>query len=242
MIDTHSHLLYGVDDGAADISEAQQLLQESVLQGVTTIVLTPHYRKGMFETANEKVVSHFNHLAQWASQELPELSLLLGREIYWSEDTYRLIEEGKLSPIGTSEMYLIEFSGEVSFQQLFDAVQSIQFMGKRVMIAHIERYTQLAYQKEAIQVLREIGCVIQVNAASVLRSRWRDGDRLRKKRARWLLREGLIDVIASDAHHIDRRPILMKQAYNVVEQTFGQAIAHALFIENPNFVINGGIL
>ena len=77
MIDIHSHILYGVDDGAKTINDSIRLIDEMVKQGVTKFILTPHRRKGMFEETVEKIEEHFKILKEAVTNRYKDIELYL---------------------------------------------------------------------------------------------------------------------------------------------------------------------
>ena len=77
MIDIHSHILYGVDDGAKTIDDSIKLIDEMVKSGVTKFILTPHRRKNMFEESSEKIEEHFNILKEAVKNRYKDVELYL---------------------------------------------------------------------------------------------------------------------------------------------------------------------
>ena len=94
--DLHTHILYGVDDGAHTMRESLALLEEASEQGVTDIVLTPHYRKGMFAYPTEDILKHFLLLKK-AARPLA-LSLYLGCEYMWMRRWLNICERTAVFP------------------------------------------------------------------------------------------------------------------------------------------------
>ena len=86
MIDIHSHIIFGVDDGPSTIEESLALLKEAFSQGVRTIVSTSHRRKNMFETPEDCIMKNFKEVQALAKRALPELKILYGAEIYFTQD------------------------------------------------------------------------------------------------------------------------------------------------------------
>ena len=83
LADIHCHIVPFVDDGADDMETAKELIREEYLQGVRTLVMTTHLRKGMFDTPIYKVRKHFEQLVEWVSStEMREMRLFLSREYY----------------------------------------------------------------------------------------------------------------------------------------------------------------
>ncbi|MCR4804794.1 MAG: capsular biosynthesis protein [Clostridia bacterium] len=229
MIDLHCHLLPYVDDGANDLEEAIELLSLEAKQGVTEICLTPHLRKGIFETPDEKIRAQYERIRPIA--ESKGLKLHLSREYHWDELTRERLEDGDVIPMGQNVL-LTEFSARYSVVELLQAVKMVRTFGYVPLIAHVERYplTTEALMRE----LREMGAYIQVNADAVLGY---DG-RYVKKLAWSLLKEGLADVIASDAHSTGARPPRMRECREQIRKKLGEPQAERLLSENPGTILN----
>ena len=128
----------------------------------------------------------------------------------------------------------------MSWWEIVRAIRAIQLLAYDVVIAHIERYDAFHKHPERVREMKKLGCYIQVNAASLLPLGLFDRHKVLKKRARQLFDAGLIDIIASDAHSIDRRPYHMAEAYAVVAKKYGLDYAHRLFVTNPEKIIGKG--
>ena len=86
LIDIHSHIIFGVDDGPQTIEESRSLLMDAYNQGVRTIVATSHRRIGMFETPENIIEKNFKSVQKLAKEIAPDLTILYGAEIYYSSD------------------------------------------------------------------------------------------------------------------------------------------------------------
>ena len=93
MIDIHSHIVFGVDDGPKSKQESKALLTEAYRQGVRTIVSTSHRRKGMFETPEETIEANFQEVKEIAKEVAPDLTILYGAEIYYTHDVLEKLEK-----------------------------------------------------------------------------------------------------------------------------------------------------
>ncbi|MCR5665038.1 MAG: capsular biosynthesis protein [Oscillospiraceae bacterium] len=230
MIDIHCHLLPYVDDGANDLEEALRLLTLEAAQGVTEACATPHLRLGMFETPDEKLLAQYERLKGPAAEK--GLRLFLSREYHCDELLFDRLRDRTLLPIGDRTL-LVEFSQRHSGEQLRKAVGQIQSGGYVPLIAHMERYP--AATESLIRTLREEGALIQVNADAVLGY---DGRALR--RFAWtLLKAGLVDVIASDAHSVEERPPRMRACSELLRKKLGDAQAEKLLHGNPASLLSG---
>ena len=238
MIDIHSHILFGVDDGANSLRETKEMLTVAYKQGVKTIVATPHQRKRMFETSQEVINEQYKKLCEVAQEVADDLEILLGSEVYISQGTIQQLEQHKFKTIADTNAVLIEFAYDISYKELLKTVKSIVLLGYQVVIAHIERYDALEGHAEYVEELIELGCYIQVNAASLLPIRLFDKHKQRKKRARYFLDEDVVHFIASDAHNLTTRPYYMTEAYQFLVKQYGRKRANTLCQQNQEKLLN----
>ena len=113
IVDIHSHIIFGVDDGASDESDTRKLLEESYKQGVRTIIATPHRRRGMFETSNEVIKENFARVEEIAREVADDLEVYLGSEVFYREGEIAKIESGNYETLAQTDYILIEFSYEI---------------------------------------------------------------------------------------------------------------------------------
>ena len=199
MIDIHSHILYAVDDGAKDITESIEMLKDAKEQGITAVIATPHYRHGMFAYPKEKIESHFACLKQEA-QNLG-MELYLGTEQHVNSMTVEYVKSGRCHTLADSPYVLMEFKHETDFSYIKESVQDMLRHGYVPIVAHVERYACMD-KLTHVEFLKEIGAMIQVNADAVI---GKNGFRM-KGYTKKLLKNGLVDFVASDSHDMtDRR-------------------------------------
>ncbi|MGT2743151.1 capsular polysaccharide biosynthesis protein Cps4B [Streptococcus plurextorum] len=239
MIDIHSHIVFGVDDGPKRIEDSIELLKESYAQGVRVVVATSHRRKGMFETPEATILTHFVALKKQVADLLPDLTLLYGGEIYFTSDVLKKLENQTFPTLNGTRFALIEFSGETSWKTIHEALMEVLALGITPVVAHIERYRALEFNKKRVQELIDMGCYTQVNSAHVLKAKlFGDGQKTYKKRAAYFLKEDLVHVIASDMHNLDTRRPHIKEAYALIEKQFGRAKAQQLFKNNQQTLLS----
>ena len=243
MIDIHSHIVFGVDDGPRTREESLALLQEAFSQGVRTIVSTSHRRQNMFETPEEVIMENFKEIQALAQQELPDLTILYGAEIYYSEDALEKLESKQIPTLNDTQYALIEFSSRTPYWEIRNALSKILLLGIKPVIAHIERYAELESNEKRVKELIDMGCYTQINSSSVLKPRlFRDKYRLFKKRAQYFLSHNLVHCVASDMHNLTSRPPYMKQAFTLIKQQYGEKKAQELFMVNPQSIISNKII
>lgn len=243
MIDIHSHIIFGVDDGPKTIEESLALIGHAHRQGVRFIVATSHRRKGMFETPEKVNMANFLQLKEAVKEEFPEVRLCYGAEVYYSKDALGKLEKKKIPTINGSRYVLLEFSRNTPWKDIQEAVHEVTLLGLTPLLAHIERYDALAYKAERVEELIDKGCYTQINSSHVLKSTL-IGDKAKefKKRAQYFLEEDLVHCVASDMHNLTSRPSYMREAYQLVAEEFGLDKAKALFKKNPLMLLKNGAL
>ena len=198
MIDIHSHLLYEVDDGAKTKEEAVAMLEDAKAQGVTAMILTPHYRHGMFSYPKEIIEENFLHLKQEA--EGIGVALYLGTEQHVNSMTLEYIKNGRCHTLADTDYVLAEYKHDTVFSYMKASVQDMLLHGYVPVIAHVERYACMD-KLSNVELLRDMGAMIQVNADAVI---GKNGMRT-KSYCKKLLKQGLVDFVASDCHGIRDR-------------------------------------
>ena len=238
MIDIHSHIVFGVDDGPSTKEESLALLKEAFSQGVRTIVSTSHRRKHMFETPEYTIMTNFKEVKALARKELPELTLLYGAEIFHTQDVLEKLENKQIPTLNDTQYALIEFSSRTPYWEIRNALSKILLLGMKPVIAHIERYDELENNEKRIKELIDMGCYTQINSSSILKPRlFGDKYRLFKKRAQYFLAHNLVHCVASDMHNLTARPPYMKQAFALIKQQYGEKKAQELFTVNPQLIV-----
>lgn len=233
MIDIHSHIVFDVDDGPKSLEESLNLISESYRQGVRTLVSTSHRRKDMFETPEEKIHANFLRIKEVAEKKFPDLSILYGGELYYTEDLRQKLEKNLVPTMDGSRYALIEFSMTTPWRDMHQALTKVLMLGITPLVAHIERYNALENKPDRVQEIINMGCYTQVNSNHVLKPKlFGDKEKVFKQRGCYFLEADLVHCIASDMHNLDKRPPYMKEAYDLVAKTYGQARAQALFKEN----------
>ena len=212
MIDWHSHLLPGIDDGSPSVSESLSILSELVSQGVDVVAATPHF------IANDESVSSFIERRQLSYNRMVEQNssgppkILLGAEIKYYPGISRMEELEKLKIQGTNLLLLempISRWTEYTVRELSELASSKKV---NVMLAHIERYMQMQ-SKEVWYRLLDNGIFMQVNASYLLG--------LSKRKAIKQLADGMIHFIGSDCHNMTSRPPKIKSAVDYIAKKIG---------------------
>ena len=241
MIDIHSHVVFGVDDGAKTEKDTRDLLEESYRQGVRTIIATPHRRRGMFETDIEIIKSNFKRVEDIAAEVAQDLRVYLGSEVYYKEGEIAKIESGEYPRLAETDYVLVEFPYEMRYKEIHRALNKVILLGLTPVVAHVERYNDV--DEKGVQELINMGAYIQINAASVLKPKlFGDKHKHYKKRAKKYLEAELVHFIASDMHNMNSRRTYMREAYDIIEEKYGPTIAYELFEKNQEKLLMNKII
>jgi protein-tyrosine phosphatase len=214
MIDFHSHILPGIDDGSRDPEESRRMLEALTKQGVDLVALTSHYyaSRNTPEQFLERRAAALERLRPVLTEDMPELRL--GAEVLYFRGITRMEALPRLRLEGT-RLLLLEMpfaawsDGEV--REVVDLCHDPEFV---VLLAHIERY--LKFQKASVwDRLLEEGAVMQCNATFLL-------PLLQQRKAVSMIREGRIHVMGSDCHNMTSRPPKMSDALAVLRKRLGQ--------------------
>ncbi len=234
MIDIHCHALYGVDDGAKDIRESAAMLREAKRQGIQAIILTPHYRHGMFPYPRRRIMEHFRKLQPVA--EKAGLRLYLGCECHVNSRTAEHFLSGRCIPLAGGDYVLTEYSFEAEYSYIYGQTRKLVSCGYIPVIAHAERCGCLLKKPGLCGELSSAGACIQLNADSILGLAGKQAERFCRK----VLKKGMADLVASDAHGIRRRANHMGQCRKYVAGKYGEAYAGSLFGGNAQKILDSG--
>ena len=225
MIDIHSHILPLVDDGSTSLNSSIQMLKELAEAGVTDLIVTPHYR-GKFNLAKEEIRAKFLEFQQTV-REIP-VNLYLGREIYVEDGMLKRVFEGEFLTLNNTKYILLEFDYYIRYD-IVEAVYMARNKGLIPIVAHIERYEYLTID-DAFEI-KSLGGLIQVNASSLHKR----CNKLYYKRVKELIKEDLVDFVASDCHEFRKNYI--NYAFKKVQKRFGKEKAQNLFYNNALSII-----
>lgn len=210
LTDIHQHLLWGIDDGADSREIMYSMLREAQRQGIKTIVATSHARPGLQPFDMGLYTERLTEAQCFCKAEDLGICVLPGAEIAWTHQTPLALRQGRIPTMGGTDYVLLELWRNISWQAAQDAVKQLTRAGYCPVLAHPERYLAfIRSPKKTLQFRNETGAMLQLNADTVLspRNYWE------RRFTEYLLKEGAVDAIASDAHDCINRPVNMEAAY-----------------------------
>ena len=210
MIDIHNHVLVGVDDGPANEEEAIALVKQAHEQGITTIVVTPHHLHTRYDNTFHAVQSGIDRLN--SIKEISELNiqLLPGHEIRITEKILEEIENQNIKGINDSKYLLIELPSNEVPHYTKKLLFELQTKGFVPIIAHPERNKAIAKDINILYELVNNGALSQITASSLTG----EVGKYIQKLSIQMIEHHLVQLIASDAHHVNRRPFGFERLFN----------------------------
>ena len=230
MIDIHTHILPGLDDGAETWDYAIRMARAAAAEGVTDLIATPHH--GIYTNHASAVLERTALLNERLRAEGVPLVVHAGQEIRVSGDLLDDWDRGKLLTLAGSRYMLVEMPHSCVPSGLADLFHELAVMGITPILAHPERNGEILLHPEKLDELLELGAYAQVTTHSLLGS---FGPRVEK--LSWhLCRSGKIHFIASDAHNLLNRDFRMKEAFDLIGKELGEEWK-AYFLDNARRVL-----
>lgn len=208
MVDIHSHIIYGIDDGAQDENTTLEMLRIAERSGTKKIVATPHYIKGRFICEYGDVVLKVEELKKLALKNQIDIEIFAGQEVYYDDQLIYYYNDKLIGTINESRYMLIELPMiEFDLNDIIDNLYELKLKGIVPIIAHPERYKPFMKQPSLINKLIKEGYLFQMNAGSLLGKFGKEA----KKLADTYYKSGIYSVIGSDAHSCNRRSTSMEE-------------------------------
>jgi len=197
MKDIHTHILYGIDDGAKSLDESLKILEKAFQNGVRDIVLTPHYIKdSRFSTDNKEKKELLAKIQNELNKREIFINLYLGNEVYIDLDIVNLLDKNEIHTINGSKYILMELPLNNEFLLLDEVLYVLKKANLIPIIAHPERYLAYYENYEFFCDLIKKGCLFQANIGSLYGFYGKKS----KKMLKGLLKRDMIHFFGSDIH------------------------------------------
>lgn len=233
-VDLHSHILWGVDDGAKDKEMSREMLKMAYDQGIRTILATSHSYPNDSSRKHEKITERAQELNQMAQEIDVNFHVFIGNEILYRESIVEELENNMVHTLAGSQYVLVEFLPGEHYRRILHGVQSLVEYGYCPIIAHIERVRTLVKERKHIQELIEAGAYMQMNAGSLLGSIFHRETRNLYK----LISEGYVHFLGSDCHNTTSRPPVMEQAIKKLRKKIPEDILKDVLENNPESLLH----
>jgi len=234
MIDLHCHILPGIDDGPTDLSVSLAMARCAVDDGIRVTACTPHIYPGLYENHAEGIRSGIAAFRLALAEANIPLQLVEGADTHLAPDLLAGIRGGRIPTLNGSRYFLFEPPHHVAPPRLEDSVFTLVAAGYVPVITHPERLTWIEEHYPVFKRLVASGAWMQLTSGSLT---GRYGPRPKYWSER-ILDEGFCHILATDAHHIDRRPPLLAEAREVAARRMGAEEAMHLVVTRPQGILD----
>lgn len=233
MIDIHIHLLPGIDDGPATMEETLALARLLVQEGIRIAIATPHYNDQYPRLSAIEVRKRVDEVQQVLNGQGIPLHVYAGHEVLIKPDLFRDIEVGRVATLNGSRYLLLELWMSAWIPETERVLFELLMAGIVPILAHPERYRTFQQNPERLAALQRQGVLAQLTANSLV-GFW---GKTVQRCAETLLKNKLINFIASDAHGVHKRPPKMKESLQRAEQLLGQSDLQQMIERRPMAVL-----
>lgn len=233
LIDIHSHILPGIDDGAHDEKESLEMLRIAANDGISQIIVTPHFHYRRGHASPEEIRQAVLNIQELLNKEEIPIKLHTGNELYYTHELLETVKAGDALTMADSDYVLLEFSPETEKRRIQNAVYEFLNEGYYPIIAHMERYQAFQKHKDFAEEISEMGAYFQINAGSLLgNAGWSI-----KRFTRTMIKEGLIQFVATDAHDTVKRAPTFAKASDWIVKKYGESELQEYLCKNPKMII-----
>lgn len=234
MIDMHTHILPGVDDGPATVEESIELLELAEVEGITHILTTPHAYSPHYDVSKEKVLNGLATLQEEVKKRGLKIQLYSGQEIRIHDKVVERIERGEALALANSRYVLLELPSSGIPAYTIAVIQGILNVNKVPIIAHPERNRAIMENPNRLERLITNGALAQVTAGSLAGH----FGKAVQKRSLQLVEANLIHAYGSDVHNKKTRPFLFDEGLAYLEKHQHQERVEVLLENNARILSN----
>lgn len=229
MIDTHSHILPGIDDGARTFEDSLNIIRVLANQGVTEIIATPHYVVDtIYASTRSENSKLLKELQKRLAEESIDVKLHLGNELYIDGSIKDLLAKRTIATMAGGAYLLVELPLNDEFPNYADILGELMASGYKVVLAHPERYAIIQEDYQVLENLCEMGVLLQCNLGSFLGKYGRRAEKLVVK----IAQERRIFLLGSDIHSARHNDKVTK-AIRKLHKYYSNEELDEILIENP---------
>ena len=226
-------MLPGIDDGAADVTVSLEMARMAVAEGISTVVCTPHILPSVYDNTGPAIRAAVDSLQAALRHAKIPLRLLSGADVHVAPDLVEGLRCGRVLSIADSRYLLLEPPHHVLPPRLQDCIFGLMTAGYMPILTHPERLSWIGQHYGVVQQLARSGMVMQITAGSLT-------GRYGRRAQHWSLRmldDGLVDVIATDAHNTKTRTPQVSDACQLIAERCGSEEAQKMLLARPQAII-----
>lgn len=221
MLDIHSHLIFGVDDGSSCLEESIRMIEAAKKNSIGTIIATPHLQIGIFN--NDRVLEKYELLVNRAADY--GMDIRLGNEVLLDDKLINIMNATKGIKNINSQRMLIELPYNASFYSAARLIKKISAANIKIIVAHPERNRKIIRNsRNLINLIQSVNCQVQIEAGSIAGVY----GILVKEAAYQLLKARVVDYMASNAHCVlDYKtmfPAAVNKLYHICDEEYAEKL------------------
>lgn len=234
MIDLHCHILPGIDDGSPDLETSLAMARMAVDDGITITACTPHILPGYYDNAGPQIREDIAALQRHLDEAGIPLQLTTGADINLVPGLASGLRDGRMLSLADSRYFLFEPPHNLAPPRMADSVFEVMAAGYIPLITHPERLRWIEEQYDVMTQVARGGAWIQLTAGSIT-------GRFGRRALYWserMLDEGIVHIVATDAHNLRSRAPILSEAVEAVGRRLGEAAAMDMVVTRPRAVLD----
>jgi len=237
MIDTHLHILPGIDDGPETLQESLVLAEVLVQEGIRVAVATPHYNDEFVHSSAAEVQGRVYELQRELDRHNIPLRVFAGHEALIQPGLVEDIQAGRIATLNGSRYLLLELWNSTWLPQTERVIFELRAHGFVPILAHTERYRAFQKDPARLAALQRQGVLAQLTASSLIGMQGNSA----RLCAETLLKKGLIHCIGSDAHGLHKRPPRITDGLRRAIELVGHECVYHMVETQPATIINNKV-
>lgn len=234
MIDLHCHMLPNIDDGPTSLDVSLAMARCAVEDGIRFTACTPHIYPGLYENAKPGIEAAIEAFRRELAEAGIPLELGCGADVHLAPELSAGIKGGRVPTICGSRYLLLEPPHHVAPPRFSESVFGLMTAGYVPVITHPERLSWIEDHYEVFPELVRQGCWMQLTSGSLT-------GRFGRRPQYWaerMLDERLVHILATDSHHIDKRPPLLAEGRDAAARRLGNEEAEHLVQTRPKGIVD----
>ncbi|MBW2648584.1 MAG: hypothetical protein JRC53_02010 [Deltaproteobacteria bacterium] len=237
MIDIHTHILPGVDDGPSTLEEALEMARIAVRDGIQIMVATPHCLNGVYVNWRQDILAACAEFSSALGEAHIPLTVLPGSEVHLSPEIMDALKNNLLMTLNDSGRYLsLELPNQFIHKSVIILINRFRHMGITPIITHPERNMAIQHDTTLLRDLISAGALSQITAGSLTGNFGRPA----LKCCQEILEQEMVHFMASDAHSSGTRPPQLSKAFKKLSSMVGKNRAENIMFKTPKAILEEG--
>ena len=234
MIDLHCHMLPGIDDGAPDEATSLEMARIAVADGIETTACTPHIYPGLYENDAAGIMARVKGLQSRLAEEGIALKLTVGADAHLTPELLGRLKKGTAPSLAGGRYFLLEPPHTVAPPRFSESTFDFVAAGYIPVLTHPERLSWIKQHYQVFVQLVKAGAWMQITAGS-LNGRFGEAAKYFGEK---MLDDGLVHILATDAHSLKHRPPLLAEGRRAAEKYVGKEEARRLVVDRPQAILD----